>query len=119
MWETCRDKDVIAIGYPRRPDDINVQRFKDEMKIGDRVIAYLKRGKIGAIGTIIGDYSVDEVVLYAYFWRIRKVQWNHKSFDGFELGLDKEIKTTLGQRAAVVELSKDQFDRIENQILSW
>jgi predicted Mrr-cat superfamily restriction endonuclease len=119
VWETCRDKDIIAIGYQNSPDDVNVQRFRDEMKKGDKVIAYLKRGQIGAIGTIIGDYSVDEVVLHAHYWRIRKVQWTHKSFNGFELDLAKGIKTTLGQRPTVVELSKDQFEEIESQVVSW
>lgn len=119
MWETCRDKDIIAIGYPESPDDSNVQRFRDEMKIGDKIIAYLKRGQIGAIGTITGDYSVDEVILHSHFWRIRKVQWNHKSFNGFELPISEETKATLGQRPTIVELSKDQFREIENQVLSW
>jgi len=119
MWETCRDKDIVAIGYPQSPDDVNVQRFRDEMKIGDKVIAYLKRGQIGAIGTIVGNYSVDEVVLHAHFWRIRKVEWSHKSFSGFELSYEKATKATLGQRATVVELSKDEFEEIENQVLSW
>jgi predicted Mrr-cat superfamily restriction endonuclease len=120
MWETCRDKDIIAIGYPKSPKDVNVQRFRDEMKIGDKVVAYLKRGQIGGIGTITGDYSVDEVVFQAHYWRIRKVQWNHKSFDGFELSLNKATKAILGQRGStIVELSKDQFEEIERQILSW
>jgi len=44
-----------------------VQRFRDDMKIGDGIIAYLKRKQIGAIGTITGNYSVDEVVLHAYY----------------------------------------------------
>jgi predicted Mrr-cat superfamily restriction endonuclease len=118
MWETCRDKDNIAMGYPKFPGNVSVQRFRDEMKIGHNVIAYLTRGQIGAIGTITGDYSVDEVILHAHFWRIRKVQWNHKSFDGFELNLRKKTKKILGQRPTVVELSKDQFEEIEGQVLS-
>jgi predicted Mrr-cat superfamily restriction endonuclease len=119
MWETCRDKDIVAIGYPESPDDINVQRFRDDMRIGDKVIAYLKRGQIGAIGTITGNYSVDEVVLHDHFWRIRKVAWSHKSFSGFELVYEDTTKATLGQRGTVVELSKDEFEEIEKQVLSW
>jgi len=119
MWETCRDKNIVAIGYPELPEDINVQRFKVEMKIGDKIVAYLKRRQIGAIGTIIGTYSVDEVVLHSHFWRVREVHWDHKSFSGFELVLDATTEKTLSQRATVVELSQSEFEEIESQILSW
>ena len=118
MWETCRDNDVIAIGYPEAPDDANVRKFRHEMKIGDKVVAYLKRGQIGAVGTIVGDYSVDEVVLHGHHWRIRKVEWNHKSFNGWEFALSEGVKTTLGQRSTVVELSESEHGEIEKQKLS-
>lgn len=117
MWETCRDKDVIAIGYPK-PNDINVQRFKNKMEIGDKVIAYLKRAQIGAIGTITGDYSFDQVILHAHFSRIRKVRWDHKSFDGFDINISEDTFKTLHQRQAVVELSKDEYEEIEKEVLS-
>ena len=118
IWETCRDRGIIAIGYQDSPDNIDVQRFKNRMKMGDKIIAYLRSGQIGAIGTITGNYSVDEVVLRAHFWRIRKVQWDHKSSNGFRLRLSKETRVALSQRPAIVELSKAQFEEIESQVLS-
>ena len=44
--------------------------FYLHVKKGDKIIAYLKRKQIGAIGTIAGDYRVDEVVFHDHFWRI-------------------------------------------------
>jgi len=64
VWETCRDKGIIALGYTENPDDISVRKFKDEMKQNHKVIAYLKDWRIGALGTIIGSYSIDEVILH-------------------------------------------------------
>ena len=68
--------------------------------------------------TIDGDYSVDEVVLHGHHWRIRKVEWNHKSFNGWEFALSEGVKTTLGQRSTVVELSESEHGEIEKQKLS-
>lgn len=119
VWETCRDKEIIAVGYPKVPNHSSVKKFRDEMKIGDKIVAYLKGQKIGAVGTVIGDYSIDQVI-FRHNWRTRKVQWNHKSLNGWKFPdkLGDNVKATLGQRTTVVELTKDQYKKIEKQILS-
>lgn len=125
VWEICRDKEIIAIGYPDYPDDSNVLKFKNEMKTGDKVVAYLKNWRIGAIGTVVGEYSVDEVMLRViwrgHYWRTRKVKWDHKSFGGWEFPREfsKDVKKILSQRGAtIVELDKSHYEEIENQVLS-
>ncbi|MCJ7632731.1 hypothetical protein MUP77_10125 [Candidatus Bathyarchaeota archaeon] len=120
VWETCRDKEIVALGYRDNPDDSNVRKFKDEMKTNDKVVAYLKNWRIGAIGTITGQYSIDQVVLHGNMWRTRKVQWNHKSLDGweFEKVLSEKTKAALAQRASVWELAESEYREIEKQILS-
>ncbi|MCD6371621.1 MAG: hypothetical protein J7L39_02775 [Candidatus Aenigmarchaeota archaeon] len=126
VWETCRDEGIIAIGYPESPDDFNVRRFKDEMKKGDKVVVYLKKKRIGALGTIVGDYSVDEVVLRGttWLWRTRKVRWDHRSIYGWDPEdlydhLSDDVKNALKGRDTVRELSRTQYEEIERLVLSW
>lgn len=119
VWETCRDKGIIALGYAEHPEDTNVRKFKDEMKVKHKVIAYLKNWRIGALGTIIGKYNIDEVVLHSQMWRIRKVKWNYKSLHGWDFAcrLSEDTKAALAQRAAVWELTEKEYKEIEKQIL--
>jgi len=125
-WETCRDKSVIAIGYTKHPDDFNVRRFKDEMKKGDKVVVYLKNGRIGALGVITGDYSIDEVTLRGVYWlwRTRKVEWKHRALYGWEREnlydkLSDDVKNALSGRDTVRQLSQTQYEEIESLILLW
>jgi predicted Mrr-cat superfamily restriction endonuclease len=119
VWETCRDKGIIALGYADSPGDLNVKKFKGEMQVSHKVIAYLKNWRIGALGTIIGKYSIDEAALHGQMWRIRRVKWNYKSLRGWDFaeGLSDETKAALAQRAAVWELTEKQYKEIEKQIL--
>ena len=117
VWETCRDKEIIAIWYPELPDDSNVRKFRDEMQLNDKVVAYLKNRRIGAVGIIIGDYSFDEAILHGQFYRTRKVHWNHKSLNGWEFELSNETKAKLAQRSTVVELDEAEYEEIVSQIL--
>jgi len=121
VWEVCRDNDIIAIGYPSLPNDFNVRRFRDEMKIGDKIVAYLKNYEIGALGIIEGDYCIDETFLCdENKWRIRKVKWNHKTMYGwsFRDELNESTKSVLSQRPTVVEIDKGQYEEIENLLLA-
>lgn len=123
-WETCRDQGIIVIGYDDSPDDFNVKRFRDEMKKGDKVVVFLKKGRVGALGTIVGDYSVDEVALGAvkWMWRTRKVEWNHRAVYGWDRKilygkLSDDVKNALSGRDTVRQLSKIQYEEIEGLIL--
>lgn len=120
VWEICRDNEIIAIGYPDYPNDVNVRRFRDEMNLGDKIVAYLKNWKIGALGTIIGEYNIDEVLFRQWFWRIRKIQWNHRSFYGWDFDdeLSKDVKAVLSRRDTVAELKRRQYEEIERLVLS-
>jgi predicted Mrr-cat superfamily restriction endonuclease len=121
VWGFCREKEIIAIGYPDSPDDINVRRFRDEMKVGDKVAVYLLKKRIGALGTVTGDYCYDEITLHGHYCRTRKVQWDHKSFYGWDFfnELSDEIKDILKQRNTIQELKKEQYEEIEKLILSF
>lgn len=126
VWEICRDEQVIAIGYVTSPEDFNVRRFRDEMNRGDKVVVYLKNKRVGALGTIVGDYSVDEVLLRGidWLWRVRKVEWTHISLYGWNHEslydhLKDDIKNALHGRDTVRELAFSQYEEIEKIILSW
>jgi len=121
IWEPCRDKEVIAIGY-FDPNVIDVRRFVDVMDIGDKVVAYLRDWKVGAIGTITGEYRVDEVMVNEDFRRTRKVRWEHKSLDGWDFHneLSDDLKSVLSQKGfTVIELTKEQYEEIQEIILSF
>jgi predicted Mrr-cat superfamily restriction endonuclease len=117
VWETCRDKEMIIIGYPDGPDDSNVRKFRDEMSKNDKVVSYLNHNRIGATGTIVGDYSYDETILRRHYFRTRKVHWEHRSSNGWEFELSEETKAKLVQRQTVVELEKNNYEEILKQIL--
>ena len=126
VWEMCREEGIIAIGYPDNPADFNVRRFKDEMNKGDKVVIYLKNKRIGALGTIIGDYSVDDVSLrgITWLWRMRKVEWDHISLYGWDHEslydlLNDDVTNALHGRDTVRELTNSQYEEIESFILSW
>jgi len=126
VWEKCRDEAVIAIGYTESPEDFNVRRFRDEMNKGDKVVVFLKNTRVGALGTIVGDYSVDDVTLGGvnWMWRIRKVEWNHISLSGWSPEdlydhLNDDIKNALHGRDTVRELTNSQYEEIKRIILSW
>lgn len=117
VWETCRDKELVIIGYPEYPDDSSVRKFRDEIKLNDKVVSYLKGNRIGAVGTIVGNYSFDETILRKHYYRTRKVHWDHRSLNGWKFDISKETKAKLAQRQTVVELSKNDYEEIVGQIL--
>jgi len=96
-------------------------RYWEDVQIGDKIVAYLKNKRIGALGNIIGNYSIDEVTLHGDYWKTRKIQWNHKSYYGWDFSdeLSGEVKTMLSQRNTVQELEKGQYEEIEKLILSF
>jgi hypothetical protein len=57
LWPTCKEKKLIAIGYLDKPNASDVKNMRQEMKIGDKVVAYLEKNRIGGIGTITGEYE--------------------------------------------------------------
>jgi predicted Mrr-cat superfamily restriction endonuclease len=117
VWETCRDKELVIIGYPEDPDNVSVRRFRDEMKLNDKVVAYLNNNRVGAFGTIVGDYSFDETILRKHFYRVRKVRWDHRSLVGWIFDLSDETKTKLKQRQTVVELTETEYEEIFSHVL--
>ena len=121
IWDICRDNGIVAIGYPDRPDDSNVDRFKNSMSIGDKVVIYLTKYKIGAIGTITSKYNIDQALFREHFWRTRKVRWEHNFFSGIYCKeiFSEEVQKVLSRRNTVQELTQSQFEEIENYFLSF
>jgi len=120
VWPKCKEKGLIAVGYLENPKSPDVGKMRDKMRVGDKVVAYLEKGRVGGIGTITGefeDYSdtkpQDEDLFNGDFWRRRKVRWDY-------LPQDKEfweIKNTMpGARTTVFELTKEQHDGILREI---
>jgi len=89
LWPTCKEKKLIAIGYLEKPNASDVKNMRQEMKIGDKVVVYLEKGRIGGIGTITGEYEdytekkpEDKDFFNGQFWRRRKVQWDFLPTEG-------------------------------------
>ncbi len=119
IWGICRDNEILAIGYPKRPDNFNVRRFRDEMSIGDRFVVYLIDFEIGGIGTITGDYRIDQVLFREHFWRTRKVRWDHRFYSGIDCRdrLSDKVLKRLHLQNTVQELSQIQFEEIETLLV--
>jgi len=116
-WPVCKKEGLIAIGYSDKPDNINVKRFKEKIKIGDKVLAYLEKGRIGGIGTVIGDYEdyseikpKDKDYFNGKFWRFRKVTWDYLPEREEYWQLPKE--QIPGRRMTIYEFKKGEFEKI-------
>jgi len=89
------------------------------MKIGDKVVGYLNGRRIGALGTITGDYNFDETILPPPYSRVRRVRWDHKFFDGFYIThISIDTLRTIRQGQTVVEQDKNEYEEIEKEVLS-
>jgi len=120
LWPICKEKELIAIGYLDKPNFSDVKNMRQEMKVGDRVIAYLEKNRIGGIGTITGeyeDYSQDKPEDKDYFngdfWRRRKVQWDHLPTKDEFWQITKPIP---GVHRTVFRLNKKQYDEVLKEI---
>lgn len=120
VWPKCKENGLIAVGYLENPKAPDVGKMRDKMKIGDKVIAYLEKGRIGGIGTIAGeleDYSdskpIDKDLFNGDFWRRRTVQWDYLPEDEEYWQLEKNMP---GARTTVFELSKEQYDDILKEV---
>jgi hypothetical protein len=116
VWPNCKEKGLIAVGYLDNPKAPDVGKMRDKMKIGDKVIAYLEKGRVGGVGTITGefeDYSdakpADKDLFNGDFWRRRKVHWDYLPKDGEFWTMENNMP---GARTTVFELSKEQFEEI-------
>lgn len=120
VWPNCKKEGLIAVGYLENPQAPDVAKMRNKMKIGDKIIAYLEKGRVGGIGTITGefeDYSdakpADEDLFNGDFWRRRRVNWDYL----LENGKFWQIKDKMpGGRTTVFELSKEQYDDILKEI---
>ena len=121
LWPICKEKELIAIGYLDKPNSLDVKNMRQEMKIGDKVIAYLEKNRIGGIGTVTGEYEdysqdkpKDKDLFDGDFWRRRKVQWDYLPPEGeiFWL-LDEPLP---GVHRTVFQLNKAQYDEILKKI---
>jgi len=120
LWPTCKEKGLIAIGYLDNPEAPDVGKMRDKMKIGDKVIAYLEKGRIGGVGTITGefeDYSdmkpEEKDLFNGDFWRRRKVRWEHlPEKDDFW----KVSEAPPGAHQTVFQLDRNQYDKILREI---
>ena len=121
LWPTCKKEGFIAIGYLDKPNSSDVKNMRQEMKIGDKVIAYLEKGRIGGVGTITGEYEdyteekpEDKDYFNGQFWHRRKVQWDYLPPEGdiFWL-LDEPLP---GVHRTVFQLNKTQYDKVLKEI---
>ena len=122
LWPTCKEKELIAIGYLDKPNTSDVKNMRQEMKIGDKVVAYLEKGRIGGIGTITGEYEdyteekpKDKDYFNGQFWRRRKVQWDYLPTEGEFWQLTNPLP---GVHRTVFKLNKAQYNKIINEINS-
>ena len=120
LWPTCKEKKLIAIGYLDKPNSSDVKNMQQEMKIGDKVVAYLEKGRIGGIGTIIGEYEdyteekpEDKDYFNGQFWRRRKVQWDYLPTEGKFWQLTDPLP---GVHRTVFRLKKTQYDEVLKKI---
>lgn len=120
LWPTCKEKKLIAIGYLDKPNASDVKNMRREMKIGDKVIAYLEKGRVGGIGTITGEYEdyiedkpEDKDYFNGQFWRRRKVQWDYLPTEGEFWQLTNPLP---GVHRTVFRLNKTQYDEVLNKI---
>jgi len=121
LWPTCKEKKLIAIGYLDKPNASDVKNMRLEMKIGDKVVVYLEKNRIGGIGTVTGEYEdysqdkpKDKDLFNGDFWRRRKVQWDYLPPEGeiFWL-LDEPLP---GVHRTVFRLNKAQYNEILKKI---
>lgn len=120
LWPTCKEKKLIAIGYLEKPNASDAKNMRQEMKIGDKVVVYLEKGRIGGIGTITGEYEdyteekpEDKDYFNGQFWRRRKVQWDRLPTEGEFWQLSDPLP---GVHRTVFKLSKAQYDEILKKI---
>jgi len=120
LWPTCKEKKLIAIGYLDKPNASDVKNMQQEMKIGDKVIAYLEKNRIGGIGTITGEYEdyteekpKDKDYFNGQFWRRRKVQWDYLPTEGEFWQLTDPLP---GVHRTVFRLNKKQYDEVLKKI---
>ena len=120
LWPTCKEKKLIAIGYLDKPNASDVKNMRQEMKIGDKVIAYLGKNRIGGIGTITGEYEdytekkpEDKDFFNGQFWRRRKVQWDFLPTEGEFWQLSDPLP---GVRRTVFRLNKKEYDEVLRKI---
>lgn len=120
VWPTCKEKGLIAVGYLENPKSPDVGKMRDKMKIGDKVIAYLEKGRVGGVGTITGEFEDfsdtkpgDKDLFNGDFWRRRMVKWDYLPEDGEFWQLENNMP---GARTTVYELSKEQYDVILKEV---
>lgn len=122
LWPICKEKELIAIGYLDNPNSLDIKNMQQKMKIGDKVIAYLEKKRIGGIGTVTGEYEdysqdkpKDKDLFNGDFWRRRKVQWDYLPLEGeiFWL-LDEPLP---GAHRTVFQLNKTQYDKVLKEIV--
>ena len=120
LWPTCKKEGFIAIGYLDKPNSSDVKNMRQEMKIGDKVIAYLEKNRIGGIGTVTGEYEdyteekpEDKDYFNGQFWRRRKVQWEHLPTEGEFWQLTDPLP---GVHRTVYRLKKEEYEKILEEI---
>jgi MoxR-like ATPase len=58
LWERARRAGVIAIGWPADSQNQSVKRFR-QIRVGDRIVAYVQGGTIGGIGAVVRAFDFD------------------------------------------------------------
>jgi len=88
-WEMLfRDGGFVAIGFPGRDDDVSVKRFRDQIQIGDWVLAHLPKTVSGTahlavgLGKVTGPHNEGPPApgekWNGQFMRRRAVEWVRK-----------------------------------------
>ena len=59
IWQSCLEHGIAAIDFDGNKDDYQVQKFMNEIQVGDKVVAFLLNKTIGGIGTVTQAYDDD------------------------------------------------------------
>ncbi|MBN1861907.1 MAG: hypothetical protein JW840_10680 [Candidatus Thermoplasmatota archaeon] len=138
LWVEQRDNDCIAVGwndvgnlknfknneeikkkfkeeYPNRRHKQLISFFNDVL-IGDKIVASSGRHIFG-IGTITGSYRYNDELYYCHS---KPVQWGITFWDPIDIYDDIRLSGTLREKlnrqATVKELTKSEWEIIENEL---
>jgi len=93
-WDSALKYGAIGIGFEGRPNNISVQRLK-KLKLGDRVVVYLRNGVIGSVGIVTKTYYEAEGAQLNYFgphyFQHIGVYWSEEMPDPIDILLKLQI----------------------------
>lgn len=128
LWDTWQEEGIATIGYPpeKRSDprvELGLRRALDvlsKLKRNDRVVAFLKRGRVGGIGIFEGEahWSDREYKSHApgnEQGRWARVKWTVRPEHGYYSEAPEGVHTPV-QRAATYVRTARELDLVEQTV---